>query len=240
MTWRIDLKRHRVLEVTEGREETSADALWEKLSLQQRQSVQAVAVDMWPAYVNASRKAAPQSAVVHDKFHIVKHLNEAVDKIRRQENRELQKEGNPELKGTRWLWLTDPRNMSLEQERDFRSLKWSHLKVARAWALKEIFPQLWTYRYEGSARKFFGSWFGWASRCRLKPMVEAAHRLKRHLENILSYLKHPITNAVTEGFNSVIQQIKSDARGFRNFMHYRTRILFFCGKLDLYPVSPIH
>jgi Transposase len=79
-------------------------------------------------------------------------------------------------------------------------------------------------------------WFGWISRSRLKPMINVAQMLKRHLENLLTYLKHHITNAVTEGLNSKIQSIKSAARGFRNFKNYRTRILFFCGKLDLYPL----
>jgi transposase len=67
-------------------------------------------------------------------------------------------------------------------------------------------------------------------------MITVARMLKRHLENLLTYLKHPITNAVTEGLNSKIQSLKSAARGFRNFKNYRTRILFFCGKLDLYPL----
>ena len=67
-------------------------------------------------------------------------------------------------------------------------------------------------------------------------MIAVARILKRHLENLLTYLKHRITNAVTEGLNSKIQSLKSAARGFRNFKNYRTRILFFCGKLDLYPL----
>ena len=74
------------------------------------------------------------------------------------------------------------------------------------------------------------------SRSRLQPLVEVAQMLKRHLENLLTYLKHHITNAVTEGLNSKIQSIKSNARGFRNFRNYRIRILFFCGKLNLYPL----
>ena len=67
-------------------------------------------------------------------------------------------------------------------------------------------------------------------------MIAVARMLQRHLENLLTYLKHRITNAVTEGLNSKIQSIKSAARGFRNFKNYRTRILFFCGKLNLYPL----
>lgn len=101
--------------------------------------------------------------------------------------------------------------------------------------MKEVFSELWNYRYEASARKFFKKWFGWASRSRLKPIIKVAKMLKAHLENILTYLRHPITNAVTEGLNSKIQAIKANARGFRSFFNYRTRILFFCGKLSLHP-----
>jgi len=110
------------------------------------------------------------------------------------------------------------------------------LKVARAWAAKELFSKFWAYQQAGWARRFFKDWFGWVSRSRLKPMVAVAQLLKRHLPNLLTYLKHQITNAVTEGLNSKIQSLKSAARGFRNFQNYRTRILFFCGKLDLYPL----
>ena len=126
--------------------------------------------------------------------------------------------------------------MSEEQAADFEHLKWSGLKVARAWAIKELFSKLWTYCYEGSARKFFKHWYGWAARSRLKPVIKVAKMIRRHLENILTYLRHSITNAVTEGLNSKIQSIKSNARGFRSFQNYRTRILFFCGKLSLQPL----
>ncbi|MBA2435890.1 MAG: transposase [Chthoniobacterales bacterium] len=126
-------------------------------------------------------------------------------------------------------------HFSEEQAADFERLKFSGLKVARAGAIKELFSKLWNYGYEGSARKFFKNWFGWAARSRLNPVIKVAKMSKRHLENILTYLRHPITNAVTEGLHSKIQAIKSNARGFRSFQNYRTRILFFCGKLSLQP-----
>ncbi|HDZ02105.1 MAG TPA: ISL3 family transposase, partial [Nitrospirae bacterium] len=91
------------------------------------------------------------------------------------------------------------------------------------------------YRYEKVARNFFRKWYWWATHSRLKPIANVSKMIKRHLENILTYLKHRITNAVAEGLNSKIQQIKSAARGFRNFKNYRTAILFYCGKLDMYP-----
>jgi transposase len=231
-----DLDKSRVLEVVAGCDQAAAQSLWQSLAPKQRGQVAAVALDMAPAFIAATRAEAPQAALVHDKFHIAKHLNEAVDKVRRQENKELLARGEETLKGTRQLWLFNPRNFSPQQAADFARLKWSGLRVARAWAIKELFSKLWLYRYEGSARKFFKHWFGWAARSRLKAVKKVARMIQRHLENILTYLRHPITNAVTEGLNSKIQAIKSNARGFRSFENYRTRILFFCGKLDLYPL----
>ena len=90
-------------------------------------------------------------------------------------------------------------------------------------------------RYAGSAEKFFDRWYQWACRCRLEPVKKVARMIKHRLGNILSWFRHPISNGPAEGFNSRIQSIKSAARGFRNFENYRTRILFFCGKLELFP-----
>lgn len=231
-----DLQRSRVLEVVEGCDQAAGQSLWRSLPPEQRAQVEAVALDMAPAFIAATRAEVPQAALVHDKFHIAKHLNEAVDKVRRQENKELLAAGDERLKGTRQLWLFNPRHWSAEQAADFARLKWSGLRVARAWAIKELFSKLWLYRYEASARKFFKNWFAWAVRSRLPAIRKVARMIQRHLENILTYLRYPITNAVTEGLNSKIQSIKSNARGFRSFQNYRTRILFFCGKLDLYPL----
>jgi len=230
-----DLDARRVLEVVEGCDQQTAEALWLSLPQEQRRGIVAVALDMAPAFIAASRAAVPQADLVHDKFHVAKHLNEAVDTVRRQEHKELMARGDETLKNTRQLWLFNPVNFTEEQAVDFEQLKWSGLKVARAWAMKELFSRLWDYCYEGSARKFFKSWYGWASRSKLKPIIKVAKMIKRHLENILTYLRHSITNAVTEGLNSKIQSIKSNARGFRSFKNYRTRILFFCGKLELQP-----
>jgi transposase len=130
--------------------------------------------------------------MVHDKFHVSAHLNEAVDQVRRAEHKELLAQGDETLKGTRQLWLYNPRNFSEDQAVSFAGLRDSGLKVARAWAAKELFSNLWTYRYEGAARRCFGDWYGWVSRSRLKPLVKVAKMLKAHLENILTYLRHPI------------------------------------------------
>ena len=236
VTLLTDLEESRVLDVVEERTAEAADQLWDTLSPEQKQGVEAVAVDMWEPFIQTIQTQVPDADIVHDKFHVSKYLGEAVDKVRRQEHKELLAQGDETLKGTRQLWLYNPQNFSPEQAEEFSALKDLHLKVARAWAAKELFSKFWEYQEEGWARRFFKDWFGWVSRSRLKPVVEVAQMLKRHLDNLLTYLKHHITNAVTEGLNSKIQSLKSAARGFRNFRNYRIRILFFCGKLNLYPL----
>jgi transposase len=236
VTLLTDLDAARVLDVVEERTAEAADQLWETLSPEQKQAVEAVAVDMWEPFIQTIQKQVPDADIVHDKFHVSKYLGEAVDKVRRQEHKELMAQGDETLKGTRQLWLYNPENFSPEQVEEFSALKDLHLKVARAWAAKEMFAHFWKYQIEGWARRFFQDWFGWVSRSRLKPVMEVAQMLARHLDHLLTYLRHRITNAVTEGLNSKIQSLKSAARGFRNFRNYRIRILFFCGKLNLYPL----
>jgi len=236
ITLLTDLDQSRVLDVVEERTTEAADRLWDTLSPEQKQAVEAVAVDMWEPFIQTIEKQVPDADIVHDRFHVSKYLGEAVDKVRRQEHKELMAQGDETLKGTRQLWLYNPQNFDPDQAEEFSALKDLQLKVARAWAAKELFSKFWEYQEEGWALRFFKDWFGWVSRSRLKPMVEVAHMLKRHLDNLLTYLKHHITNAVTEGLNSKIQSLKAAARGFRSFRNYRIRILFFCGKLNLYPL----
>ena len=236
ITLLTDLEESRVLDVVEERTVEAADQLWETLSPEQKQTVEAVAVDMWEPFIQTIQKQVPDADIVHDKFHVSKYLGEAVDKVRRAEHKELMAQGDETLKGTRQLWLYNPQNFSPDQAEEFSALKDLQLKVARAWAAKELFSKFWEYQEEGWARRFFKDWFGWVNRSRLKPVVEVAQMLKRHLDNLLTYLKHHITNAVTEGLNSKIQSLKAAARGFRSFRNYRIRILFFCGKLNLYPL----
>jgi transposase len=236
ITLLTDLEQSRVVDVVAERTAEAAGQLWQTLSPEQKQGVAAVAVDMWEPFIRTIEKEVPAADIVHDKFHVSKYLGEAVDKVRRAEHKELMAQGDETLKGTRQRWLYNPRNFSSDQAEEFGALKDLHLKVARAWAAKELFSKFWEYQAEGWARRFFKEWYGWVSRRRLKPVVAVARMLQRHLANLLTYLKHHITNAVTEGLNSKIQSLKSAARGFRNFRNYRIRILFFCGKLNLYPL----
>jgi transposase len=230
-----DLQRGRVLYVAEDRKQSSLDGFWRTLTPQQLAGIEAVAMDMCDAYVQSTRRHVPGAKIVFDKFHVAKHLCEAVDRIRRRENKQLRAAGDMRLTNSRYAWLRNPDHATDEQWRDFRALRTSNLKTARGWALKEQAMLLWDYRYERPARKHFAWWYRWATRCRLPPMVEKAKMLKRRLENILTYLKHPITNAATEAINAKIQWAKYTARGFRRFANFATAIYFHCGGLDLAP-----
>jgi len=235
-----DLDGSRVLEVVEDRTQAAADKLWKTLSAEQRQGILGVAVDMWQPYLESTRQQAPKAEIVHDKFHVSKHLNEAVDQVRRKENKTLRAAGDERLVGSKQLWLFDPQNLSAERKQALAALKEESLQTGRAWAIKEHFRRFWDYTYASTADLFFADWYGWAVRSQLKPIAAKAKMLKRHLSGLLSYFRQPITNAMSEGFNSRIQAIKSAARGFRAFANYRTRILFYCGKLDLMPDGASH
>ncbi len=120
--------------------------------------------------------------------------------------------GDDRLKGTQGVFGFDPDKIDEEQAVRFAELRGSDLKSARAWAIKEVIRRFWSYSDEGSARKLFQEWYGWARRGRLQPMIKVAKRLKRHFENFVTSLRHPITNAVTEGLSSKIPAIKANVR----------------------------
>lgn len=230
-----DLDRSRVLDVAEGRDEAACDTLFEGLTEEQLKKVKAIAMDMWRAYTKAAESYLPDADIVHDRFHISQHLNKAIDQVRRQEHKALSSQKDDTLKKSKYLWLTGFGNLSEEMQVRFNELQSLGLKVGRAHAIKETFDRFWDYRYTACARKFFKQWYGWARRSKLEPVKRVAKMIKEHFENIVTYLKHRITNATTEGFNGVIQSIKANARGFRSFENYRVAILFQCAKLNLNP-----
>src|SRR5438552_6754910 len=232
-----DLTRSRVLYVAEDREQSSLDGFWPTITAEQQASIEAVALDMWDPYIASVRGHLPKAEekMVFDKFHIAKHLGEAVDRVRRREHKVLKAEGDERLKGTKYDWLRNPASMEGEQKREFAELRKRELKTARAWALKETAMDLYDYMYEKPARRHFHWWYNWAVRSRLQPMKEVAAMLKRRFEDIITYLRHRITNAASESLNAKIQWIKYTARGFRNKQNFINAIYFHCGSLDLAP-----
>ena len=200
-----------------------------------RFKIQAVAVDMWPAFGNAIKAMLPNASIVYDRFHISGYPGGAVDQVRRAEHKQLLRDGDDILTGSRYSVLRPAETRTEKHQGVLDAICGRNLKTSRAWAIKESFLSFWQARNRAFAELIFDDWYGWAVRGKLKPVVKVAKMLKKHVEGLLSYFEHPITNGVSEGLNSKIQSIKASARGFRNFTNYRIRILFTCGKLDLLP-----
>lgn len=234
-----DIDRGRVLEVAAERTIAATNSLWQTLTAEQLASVQSVAMDMWKAFMSSTAANVPDAKIVHDKFHISKYLGEAVDKVRRAEHRELKQQGDSPLTGLRQLLLYNQENLDEDSHFEVLTIQQADLKTGRAWAIKENFRHFWTYTTRGWGKRFFDRWYSWAIRSQLDPIKKVAVMLKEHLDGLLNYFDHRVTNATSEGFNSRIQSIKSAARGFRNFANYRIRILFYCGKLSMLP-EPSH
>ena len=231
-----DIDGRRIIDVVEDKTEEACKMLLKQgLSDHQREMVCGAAMDMAEAFVKAAKEMLPHADVVHDHYHISQHINDAIDKVRCQEHAILLKRKDKTLTGSKYLWLKGFENLSSEEQENFKRLRYSSLKIAKAWHLKELFRHFWTLYSASSAAKFFKRWYQEAVKSGLKPMQKVARMLKEHLEDILTYFNSFITNAISEGFNSKIQLIRAKARGFRSFENYRVAILFHCGKLDLFP-----
>ncbi len=237
LTLVCDLEGGTVEYIEEGRKQESLEGYYKGLTAEQRAGIEGVAMDMWEPYIQATQACIPNAdeKIVFDRYHIMGHMGEAVDTVRKQEHRDLMERGDDTLKGSKYLWLYGRENVPDRRQQEFVMLQRKGLKVGRAWAIKEMLRELWHYLYFGSATKFWKKWYYWASHSRLQPVCEAAATIRRHIDNVLTYFKHRITNAVVEGLNSKIQTIKKMAYGFRNMGHFKTAIFFHCGGLDMYP-----
>jgi len=236
MTLVNDLEERVVKDVLVGRDADTVAEYLMKYPQEQREGVKAVAMDMSGSFRSAVDNAIPESAkkVVYDRYHIVAMLNRSVDQVRRQETKELKKVGDDTLKGSRYLWLYGKENLPKEQQERFESLREIELKTGRAWAIKELIRDLWNCPTKEAGQEHFDRWYSWAIRSRLEPIKRSARTLKKHLEQVLNYFTHRLTNALSEGLNSVIERLKQKACGYRNDANLRIAILFHCGGLDLH------
>jgi len=235
MTLVYNLKRGIVEFVTEDRKQESLKRYYEKLDESQLKQIQAVAMDMWDPFIKVTEHYLGPGKIVIDRFHVMKHLNQAVDIVRKQENRELEKVGDSSLKGSKYLWLYSKENIPETKKETFEELFQKELKVGKAWAMKEGFRELWKEMDLKKGTEFFLNWWKWVYISEINPMKKAAKTVVNHIEYILNYFVHRITNAVSEGLNSKIQKIQQMACGYRNAGNFKIAIYFHCGGLELYP-----
>lgn len=237
-----DVDRGVVQHVADGRGKEALAVYYESFTEEQLGQIQTVAMDMWGPYIAATLAAVPegQRKIAFDKFHVAMHLGTAVDRVRREESRTLQEQGDETLKGTKHMWLYHPDRLPQKAAVQFDQLVRKALKTSRAWMLKELAMEMWDCRDRQAAHQIFDAWYAWAIRSRLAPIKRVALMLKRHLEGVLNAIVAGVSNARLEGINTMIQGLKRSARGFRNRDRFRNAIYFHLGGLDLYPASVTH
>ena len=226
-----------VLHVAPGRGKDVLMAFYEGLGEKYRAAIESVSMDMWAPYISATMAMIPDAVmkIAFDRFHVAKHLGDAVDKVRRAEHRALVKEGNGILVGTRWQWLKGPRRKTHAEKLAFARLRAGTRRTAQAWELKEAAANLWNYRSRTWALAGWHRWLEWASDCDLEPVLKTARMIREHLWGIVNAIILRATNGPAEGINSRIKTVKVRSRGFRNRERFVNAILFHLGGLDLYP-----
>lgn len=230
-----NLDKSTVEYIAEDRTTDSLKKYFDGISEEQKAFIKAISMDMWDPYIKATTDAIGSEKIIIDHFHVMKHMNKAVDDVREQEVKELYAKNDESLKGSKYLWLYGEENIPENRKADFEALKAKMLKVSKAWAIKEMLRELWKSINLKSALRYILQWFDWAWKSGLKPIKKAANTVADHIDHILMYFKHKITNATSEGINSKIQKVKAMACGYRNKENFKTAIYFHCGGLDLYP-----
>ena len=184
-------------------------------------------MDMWKPFRQALRKHAPQAEIVLDKFHILRHLNETLDDVRRAEYARLQGEPRCFIKGNRYTLLSHRENLDLDGRQALKTLLATNRRLNTACLLKESFGQLWDYSSEAWARKFFENWKDSLKWQRLKPFEKFAQMIERHWDGIVSYCqpKNKVSLGCVEGLNNTIRVIQRKAYGFRDEQYLAMKII---------------
>jgi transposase len=226
----MDLDQKRVLFSTEGRDAQTIQAFRQDLEAHggSADRVREACLDMSPAYINGLTEHFPQAQMTFDPFHVAKVVNDAVDEVRRQEQKD-----RPELKGTRYLWLKNEWNHTTAQAQRFQALRNRDLKTARAHHLKSVLQDIMAEKDPAVGEDLLGAWYYWATHSRLAPMIEAARTIKRHWKGVIHWFRSRISNGLLEAINGLIQSAKRKARGFRSTRYLIMMIYLIAGKLDL-------
>ena len=226
----VDIDEARVLFATEGKDAATVAAFADDLAAHggDAEAVEEVCIDMSPAFIKGTAEHLPNAAVTFDKFHAVKIVNDAVDQVRRAEQKQ-----HSVLRGTRYIWLRNPANLSVRQQATLDALPTRHLKTARAYQIRLAFQDLYDQPTAEAGASFLKKWYFWATHSRLPPMIDAARTIKHHRGGILRWFDSRIANGLIEGINSLVQAAKAKARGYRSSRNLKAIVYLLAGKLDL-------
>jgi transposase len=224
----VDLQKKKVLFATPGKDATTVDRFVDHLVAHNGdpKSVKAISSDMSQAFISGVNKHFPHAALVFDRFHIMKLIGQAVDEVRHTEA-----QTNDVLKKTRYLWLTNPAKLRKSQIAQLSSLRHLHLKTAKAYQIRLALTEFFEQENYSAGEDFLKRWYFWATHSCLEPIVKVAKTIKKHWNGILAWYTKRITNAILEGFNSLIQAAKARARGYRTTKNLITMVYLLLGKL---------
>lgn len=234
VTLAADLKQRRVIFVTEGKDEKTIFAFKDHLEKKQvnPKQIKNIAIDMSPAYISGIMKTFPDSAMVSDRFHIVKLLNEAMNEVRKAERRQ-----HNALKGHKYTFLKKDKNLTEQQRMNKYELIEDYPVLGEAYRLKELFDDFWDFKDPEEATAFLAYWCDLVEDANLRPFRKFAQTIKAHWTGVLNYINANISNGILEGINNKIQLAKRRARGFRNLDNFISMIYFIAGKLQFdYPL----
>ena len=222
----------KVLDVIQGRKTDNALELigW-TLSPSQLDNIDFITMDMWEPFKKAANILIPNVDIIYDKFHVSKYLNKAVDNTRKDEVKKHQ-----ELKGSKYIFLKNKENWTSQQVVKFESINNANLRTSKAWQLKENFKGFYLQDTVKACLNYFGEWYLDTIESGIKNMIKVADTLLKHLNGMIPAAITGYTNSVAENLNSQIQVVKTVGRGFANPNAYRNAILFFQGKLNLFPL----
>ena len=209
------------------RSEASMDEFYAGLGPHQSAGIRLAVMDLWKPFRNSTQRHAPQAAILFDKFHVMRHLGEALDKVRQHEYARLSGEKRRFIKGQKYHLLSRHENLTLEGQRSLKWLLAANKRLNTAYLLKESFGQLWSYAREGWARRFFDNWRNALKWQRLKPFEKFAEMIERHWDGIAAYCnpENKVRLGFVEGLNNKIRVIQRRAYGLRDAEYLRLKIL---------------
>jgi transposase len=208
------------------RSEASMSQFYAWLGKKKSSRIRLAVMDMWKPFRLATNVHAPQAAILFDKFHVIRHLGEALDAVRKSEYARLAGRQRRYIKGQKYTLLSRKENLTLDGKRALKTLLAANKRLNTAYVLKESFGQLWSYEREGWARRFFENWRASLKWQRLKPYEKFAEMIDRHWDGIAAYcrLENKVLGFV-EGLNNKIRVIQRRAYGLRNEDYLRLKIL---------------
>jgi len=211
----------------EDRSEKSLDLFFGWLGEKKSKGVQLAVMDMWKAFHSSTRKHVPEAAILFDKFHGIRHLNEALDKVRKSEYARLSGKDRRFIKGQKYTLLSRRENLDTEGRFALRTLLKANKRLNIAYLLKESFCQLWEYKKEGWARKFFDNWRSSLKWQRLRPYEEFAEMIESHWDGIAAFIQSEdkVSLGFVEGLNNKIRVIQRRAYGLRDEEYLRLKVL---------------